>query len=97
MDEKKRALYDRSQLRYPSDLPDEEWALIEPLISPAMRGGGKRPGLCRGGPDQFDDGKAIRQRAATPVLGDVPGGTAAELPLPIPKAGFCYREITLGG
>jgi transposase len=37
-----RALYDRSRLRYPSDLSDEEWALIEPLIPPAMRGGGKR-------------------------------------------------------
>ena len=38
-----RALYDRSKLRYPSDLTDEEWALIEPLIPPAMRGGGKLP------------------------------------------------------
>jgi len=37
-----RALYDRSRLRYPSDLTDEEWGLIEPLIPPAMRGGGKR-------------------------------------------------------
>ncbi len=34
--------YDRSRLRYPSDLSDEEWAMIEPLIPPAMRGGGKR-------------------------------------------------------
>ena len=37
-----RALYDRSQLRYPSDLTDEEWALVEPMIPPAKRGGGKR-------------------------------------------------------
>ena len=37
-----RARYDRSGLRYPSDLTDEEWALIEPLIPPAKRGGGKR-------------------------------------------------------
>ena len=37
-----RSLYDRSKLRYPSDLTDEEWALIEPLIPPAKRGGGKR-------------------------------------------------------
>jgi len=37
-----RALYDRSRLRYPSDLSDEEWALIEPQIPPAKRGGGKR-------------------------------------------------------
>ena len=34
--------YDRSKLRYPSDLTDEEWALIEPLIPPAKRGGNKR-------------------------------------------------------
>ena len=37
-----RARYDRSELRYPSDLTDEEWALVEPLIPPAKRGGGKR-------------------------------------------------------
>src|SRR5262245_33114186 len=37
-----RSLYDRSKLRYPSDLTDEDWALIEPLIPPAKRGGGKR-------------------------------------------------------
>ena len=37
-----RARYDRSHLRYPSDLTDDEWALIEPLIPPAKRGGGKR-------------------------------------------------------
>jgi hypothetical protein len=34
-----RARYDRSRLRYPSDLTDQEWALIEPLIPPAKRGG----------------------------------------------------------
>jgi len=28
--------------RYDSDLTDEEWALCEPLIPPAKRGGGKR-------------------------------------------------------
>ncbi len=37
-----RARYDRSKLRYPSDLTDEEWSPIEPLIPPAKRGGGKR-------------------------------------------------------
>jgi hypothetical protein len=34
--------YDRSQQRYPSDLTAEEWGLVEPLIPPAKRGGGKR-------------------------------------------------------
>jgi transposase len=37
-----RARYDRSRLRYPSDVTDEEWALIGPLIPPAKRGGNKR-------------------------------------------------------
>jgi transposase len=37
-----RARYDRSKLRYPSDLTDGEWALVEPLIPPAKRGGNKR-------------------------------------------------------
>jgi transposase len=37
-----RSRYDRSKLRYPSDLTDEEWALIVPLIPPAKRGGNKR-------------------------------------------------------
>lgn len=37
-----RARYDRSGLRYPSDLSDEEWALIAPCIPAAKRGGNKR-------------------------------------------------------
>jgi transposase len=37
-----RARYDRSKLRYPSDLTDAEWALVEPLILPAKPGGNKR-------------------------------------------------------
>ena len=34
-----RARYDRSALRYPSDLTDAEWALIRMLILLAKRGG----------------------------------------------------------
>jgi transposase len=37
-----RGRYERSGLRYPSDLTNEEWALVEPLIAPARRGGAKR-------------------------------------------------------
>ena len=37
-----RPRYDRSKLRYPSDLTDDEWALIKPLIPPAKRGGNRR-------------------------------------------------------
>jgi hypothetical protein len=29
-----RGRYGRSRLRYPGDLTDEEWALVEPLIAP---------------------------------------------------------------
>jgi transposase len=37
-----RKRYDRSQLRYPSDLTDDEWAHVALLIPPAKPGGNKR-------------------------------------------------------
>ena len=37
-----RAKYNRDHLRYPSDLTDDEWTLVEPFIPPAKSGGGKR-------------------------------------------------------
>ena len=50
---KSRARYDRSKLRYPSDLTDDEWGLVEPLIPSGQdwrwqahgghAGGGERP------------------------------------------------------
>ena len=39
---KNRKRYDRGQLRYPSDLTDDEWGYVAPLIPPAKRGGNKR-------------------------------------------------------
>jgi transposase len=42
VDSQKPCSYDRSRLRYPSDLTDDEWALIEGFIPPAKRGGNKR-------------------------------------------------------
>src|SRR6516164_1241334 len=42
-----RARYDRSKLRYPSDLTNDEWRLVEPLIPPGKRGGGKRTVIMR--------------------------------------------------
>ena len=42
-----RARYDRSHLRYPSDLSDDEWKLVEPLIPPGKRGGDKRTVIMR--------------------------------------------------
>ena len=37
-----RPRYNRDKLCYPSDLTDDEWALVGPLIPPGKRGGGKR-------------------------------------------------------
>ena len=37
-----RGKYKRDHLRYPSDVTDEEWTHVEPLIPPAKRGGRKR-------------------------------------------------------
>ena len=37
-----RGRYDRKGLRYPTDLTDAEWALVEPHIRPAKRGGRPR-------------------------------------------------------
>jgi len=37
-----RTRYDRSRLRYPSDLTDDEWTIIGTLIPSAKRGGNKR-------------------------------------------------------
>ena len=37
-----RGRYDRSALRYPSDLTDAEWTLIKRLIPPAKPGGNRR-------------------------------------------------------
>jgi transposase len=37
-----RPKYNRDHLRYPSDLTDDEWALVKPFIPPPKPGGGKR-------------------------------------------------------
>jgi transposase len=42
-----RARYDRSRLRYPSDLTDEEWTLARAEIPRAKRGGNKRTVVVR--------------------------------------------------
>ena len=34
-----RSRYDRSRLRYPSDVTDDGWTFIGPLIPPAKKGG----------------------------------------------------------
>lgn len=42
-----RKRYDRSKQRYPSDLTDDEWVLVAPLIPPAKRGGRRREVVVR--------------------------------------------------
>jgi transposase len=37
-----RRRYNRDQLRYPSDVTEEEWAEVAPLMPPARRGGRQR-------------------------------------------------------
>ena len=37
-----RQAHGRAGLRYPSDLTDAEWALVEPFVPPARRGGRRR-------------------------------------------------------
>jgi len=37
-----RSRYNRDKLRYPSDLTEQEWSHIEPVIPPAKRGGRRR-------------------------------------------------------
>ena len=37
-----RQRYNRDKIRYPSDLADDEWSLVEGLIAPAKPGGRKR-------------------------------------------------------
>lgn len=37
-----RQAHDRLGLRYPSDLTDAEWALVDPFVPPAKRGGRRR-------------------------------------------------------
>jgi putative transposase len=40
--DKNRGRYNRDHLRYPSDVTDDEWAIVGPMIPPARHGGRKR-------------------------------------------------------
>ena len=76
-----RAKYDRSGLRYPSDLTDAEWLLIAPLIPPAENWIGpdsRHPrdigmahplGGWLGGPGASDDGCDVTLELAAYKLG----------------------------
>jgi hypothetical protein len=59
-----RARYDRSRLRDPSDLTDEKWRLVEPLIGPGKPGCGKRRVIMREGRERADLHSFDRQSVA---------------------------------
>ena len=66
---KNRGRYDRSRLRYPSDLTNEEWAQVGPLIPPAKGGGNKRTVNLR---ERSSDGP-LKLRSAISAVGKQPG------------------------
>ena len=70
-----RARYDRSKLRYPSDLTNEEWALIAPVIPRAKRGGNKRTVDVREVVNGLID---VCAQHGLPVAGDAEGLAAAQ-------------------
>ena len=68
-----RGRYDRSRLRYPSDLTEEEWALVEPLITPAKRRQQAHGRCARGG--QWRD---VCAEHRLPMASDPEGPAAAQ-------------------
>ena len=84
-----RTLYDRSKLRYPSDLTDEEWALVEPMIPPAKRGGRQTNGCharCRERRDVYSFHRRACVAPGTFATLHVKGMVdAVERFIPIPK------------
>ena len=61
-----RARYDRSKLRYPSDVTDDKSATIGPMIPPVRRGGNKGDGRRARGPQRLD----VYAEHRLPVEGD---------------------------
>ena len=70
---KNRGRYDRSQLRYPSDLTDDEWGHVAPMIPPARRGGNKRSVDVR----EVMNGDHVYSEHGMPVACDPEGSAAA--------------------
>ena len=68
-----RARYDRSKLRYPSDLTDAEWAHVAPVIPPARRGGNSRHVDER----EVVNGLDVYSEHGLPVAGDPEGFAGA--------------------
>ena len=67
--EEHRARHDPRGRRYPSDLTDEEWALIAPFIPPPRSGGRGRAAGRAGLGSRRGDLVAVRQWRAVPRAG----------------------------
>jgi hypothetical protein len=63
-----RPKYNRDHLRYPSDLTDDEWAYVEPLLPPAKPGGGKRRTDMRAASFETDSKNTLRPCLPVTVL-----------------------------
>jgi hypothetical protein len=88
---KNRGRYDRSKLRYPSDLTDDEWAHVEPLIPPAKRGGNRRHVDVRevmNGIMYVLSTGSCRVVSRTWTMWTAPGRTTATM-----SPGTCYKPI----
>jgi transposase len=75
-----RRRYERTGLRYPSDLTDAEWALAAPLIPPARRA------PAHGGPARGAQRDLLRPGHGLPVAGAAQGPAAAEHGARLPPA-----------
>ena len=76
------ARYDRSKLRYPSDLTDEEWMLVKSLIPPAKHGGRRRTVVVR----EVVNGVMYVLRARLPVAVSAQGPASKEHSARLPDA-----------
>jgi len=71
-----RARYDRSKLRYPSDLTDAEWELVRPCIPSCKRGGRRRTVDLR----EVVNGRDVCAQHGLPVARRAEGPAAAQHP-----------------
>src|SRR5436190_3078977 len=80
-----RRAAERRGLRYPRDLTDAEWALVEPMIPPAKRGGRRRDECSRGS-----------QRNLLRALDGLPMAGAAQGPAAEEHGAFVLHAVGLG-
>jgi hypothetical protein len=76
----------RHGLRYPSDLTDAEWVLVEPMIPPAKRGGRRRAVNVR----------EVLKRNLLRALDRLPMAGAAEGPAAEKHGAFVLHAVGLG-